>query len=105
LFAFIIKCAMIFILIKMRTIRNIILRLKNMRRKMSINKTPITILNGYLGSGKTTLLNHLLNNQDGYKVAIIVNDLGEVNIDARLIEKGTEVSMMEEQMIELSNGC
>ena len=49
---------------------------------------PITVLTGYLGSGKTTLINHVLNNQKGYKVAVIVNDIGEVNIDAELIEKG-----------------
>ena len=55
---------------------------------------PITLLTGYLGAGKTTLLNHVLNNQQGYKVAVIVNDIGEVNIDAELIQKGGIYSQM-----------
>ncbi len=65
---------------------------------------PITVLSGYLGAGKTTLLNHVLSNQEGYKVAVIVNDIGEVNIDAALIEKGGNVEM-ENSLIPLSNGC
>ena len=71
-----------------------------------MNKTiPITLLTGYLGSGKTTLINHILTNQDKYKIAVIVNDIGEVNIDASLIEQGGIVTEKDESLIALSNGC
>ena len=66
---------------------------------------PITLLTGYLGTGKTTLMNHILANQKGYKVAVIVNDIGEVNIDADLIEKGGIVNEKDESLVPLSNGC
>ena len=66
---------------------------------------PITVLTGYLGAGKTTLLNHVLNNQEGYKVAVIVNDIGEVNIDAELIQKGGIVNEKDADLVPLSNGC
>ena len=66
---------------------------------------PITVLTGYLGAGKTTLINHVLNNQEGYKVAVIVNDIGEVNIDAELIQKGGIVKEEDANLVPLSNGC
>lgn len=66
---------------------------------------PVTLLTGYLGSGKTTLVNHVLNNQKGYKVAVIVNDIGEVNIDATLIQKGGVVNQTDDSLVPLSNGC
>ena len=67
---------------------------------------PITVLTGYLGAGKTTLLNHVLNNQDGYKVAVIVNDIGEVNIDEKLIKDGGFIKEEDKgNVVPLSNGC
>lgn len=66
---------------------------------------PITLLTGYLGSGKTTLINHILNNQEGHKVAVIVNDIGEVNIDADLISKGGVVNQTDDSLVPLTNGC
>ena len=72
-----------------------------MKRKI----VPITLLTGYLGAGKTTLMNYVLNNQEGYKVAVIVNDIGEVNIDADLIAKGGVVQEKDANLVPLSNGC
>lgn len=72
---------------------------------MSQKNIPITLLTGYLGSGKTTLINHILMNQNQYKIAVIVNDIGEVNIDATLIEQGGVVTERDESLVALSNGC
>ena len=70
-----------------------------------MNRIPITLLTGYLGAGKTTLMNYILSNQQGYKAAVIVNDIGEVNIDSSLIQEGGVVTEEDNSLVPLTNGC
>jgi G3E family GTPase len=83
-------------------LRSITLKNFNMNEKKEV---PVLLLTGYLGSGKTTLLNKILANEKGIKFAVIVNDIGEVNIDAALIEKGGVVGQKDDSLVSLQNGC
>lgn len=70
-----------------------------------MTKLPVTVLSGFLGAGKTTVLSHILNNRQNLKVAVIVNDMSEINIDAGILQNEVSLSRSDEKLVEMSNGC
>ena len=69
------------------------------------NRLPVTVLSGFLGAGKTTILSHILNNRENKKVAVIVNDMSEINIDSEILRSEVSLNRSEEKLVEMSNGC